>query len=299
MSAHNTPYLWRMPKTFPNSAILDHRAVEIKTIKKTDSLTFMHGRKLPFDNGDNPNFAYTKQDPKDYDLDFYSDQEPGKWLKYDCLPNNLGGHPPIVNQRVLHLLQKFCSDDFQFFQVTILSGNPKLPNFANHEYYLLNITHTIDAIDKETSVILNRFEVRHIKKLVLKEDSLKDHHLARIETYHPEIIVSSELVKLFKKEKVKGVRFLKDYEAYPYIPLEERLYYHFQNDKEHGKRYFVSILNNDENYKLLKDNLANIPREVFEELIDMTLSRSSYHAKQCAELQEIMKKTGSVASVDE
>ncbi len=292
MRKNNKPHIWMDTIGFPPRGILDHRRKDIKKHVKTSFLTFTHGKSLPFDSG-NPNLAYTMQDPKDYDLTFYTDLPPDKWLKYDCLPNNLGGEPPIINKRTLKLLKNLCPEDFQEFPVIIKNGNPKLPEYTNHEYYLLNITHNASAIDIETSII-RYFEsgnVDDIRKLVLQKDCLQGYHLTRIDIYSGIVLVSTELVNIFKKEKITGVRFLKDYEAYPYIPPEECLYQHFQNNKESAKRYFVSILNKDENYELFKKGITNIPPEIIEELIEMTLSRSSFHAEQCAELRELLNNT--------
>ena len=288
MTNDKETYLWRSPKNYPNAAWLNFRWQE----RTTDSLTFMTGQPLPFESENkHPDLDYTKKDPNDYDLIFYTDQLPEKWLKYDCLPNNMGGHPPVVNNRVLNLLKKLCPENFQDFPITIRNGNPKLPDFENNDYSLLNVINLVDAIDKQESVIVYSSGVTDIRKMALKDDCLGSVHIARVDIYKPVIIVSTELVSLFKREKVKGIRFLKDWEAYPYTPPEIHLHKLFHDNKKSAKRYFVSLLNDNDDYTIFKNGINNIPPEVIEELIEMTLSRSSFHAEQCAELRELLNNT--------
>lgn len=208
---YNKPYLWHCPGNYPNSAILDYKRRE----RKTRSFTFMYGHPLPFDTG-NSNLYFTLQDPKKYDLIFHAEVPMEKLLKFDTLPNNCSGRPPIVNQRVLDLLTKHCPNDFQAFPVTICNENPKLPDFENHDYFLLNLTNLVDAIDFKESKLTwdDDGDIDDLKTLRLKSNSMKSHHLARLKLYKIKVLVSPELVELFKKEKIKGVQFLKDEEAY-------------------------------------------------------------------------------------
>ena len=211
MAVYTKPYDWRIPQNFPNKAILNYKWRE----RKTNTLIFMQGHSLPYDTG-NPHMRITLQDPQDYDLIFHSDTAEEKLEKYDVLPNNaMGGL--TVNRKVLNFFEMLCPNDFQAFPIIIRNENPKLPDFENHDYFLINITNTIDAIDQEQSIIKydEDNEPEHISSLRLKEDCMGPHHISRIQDYHPIVLVSPTLVSLFKKEKVTGVRFLKDYESYP------------------------------------------------------------------------------------
>jgi hypothetical protein len=215
MTEYRAPYKWSIPNDFPNKAILNYRWQE----RKTDSLIFMQGRSLPFDTG-NPNMAITLQDPKDYDLIFHSEVPEETILKYDVLPNNsMGG--VIVKSGLLKLMNDFCPNDFQAFPVIIRNENPKLPDFENHDYWLINITNMVDAIDREATEFnyLSKDlggEIFGVKRnLNFREKVVGTHHLSRDSILHSFILASPELVSLFKKEKIKGVRFLKDFEAYP------------------------------------------------------------------------------------
>lgn len=209
---YNKPCTWCDPKGFSDRLVLNYRWRE----RKTDNLIFMQGRPLPFDTGLS-HWQAPAQDPAEYDLVLHAETMPAKWLKYDCLPNTLIGNPPIVNRRVLHLLEDLCPVDFQAFPVVIKNENPKLPDFENHAYHLINITHCVDAIDRERSVITyqKNGNIDDLTRLRLIENGLAQHHLAPIDNYHSIILASPQLVALFKKEKVKGVRFLTDEEDYP------------------------------------------------------------------------------------
>ena len=206
-------YLWREPKNFPDRLMLNYLWRE----RKTDYFIFGYGQPLPWDSG-NPNLVSTLQDPKDYDLVLHATRPPEKWLQYGCLPNN--ALLPVVNTRVLSLLSQLCPHDFQAFPVVIQNENPKIPDFENHDYHLLNITQCVGAIDAERTEFSrlsdelggNPIGIRG--HLCFREGCLGIHHLARDSTLHSHLLASPELVALFKKEKVKGVRFMKEEEYY-------------------------------------------------------------------------------------
>jgi len=186
--------------------------------RSTDSLIFMQGRSLPFDTG-LPHWRAPAQDPKDYDLVLHTEASPEKWLQYDCLPNNTVGNSPVVNSRTLALLSTLCPEDFQAFPVVIKNENSKIPDFENHDYHLINITHRVRAVDSERTVFSTLSEelggspIGVRGDLYLHEKCLNDHHLVRDDILDF-ILVSPELVALFKKEKIKGVRFMKEEEYY-------------------------------------------------------------------------------------
>ncbi|ARN84930.1 hypothetical protein [Candidatus Nucleicultrix amoebiphila] len=64
----------------------------------------------------------------------------------------------------------------------------------------------------------------------------------------------------------------------------------FSESPEEAKRYFIRTLNNKENYELLKSLIPKIPSDILKILIEMTVSRSSFHKDQCAEIKDIMEK---------
>ena len=201
------PYIWGIEESYPEKFVLRYH----RKSRKTDSMLFMWCIHLPGDTG-NSNLSFTLQDPSEYDLIFHVRGEEERLLKYDCLPNNMGGSPPIVNGRVLKVLEEMCPHDFQAFPVEVHNENPKLPNFVNRDYHLLNLVHEIDAIDQRYSTFTDSELLPLIKELVFKENCMEGHHMGRLKGYRSIILVSPELVARFKKEKVKGVRFRTDLE---------------------------------------------------------------------------------------
>lgn len=204
---YSKPYLW-----WPSYRTHKHIANFKWRERKTKALTFTYGKKLPFDSS-NPNLEYTKKDPSEYDLIFNSEVEPSIFSQYDNLTNN-GNGLLLVNKKVIDILMTLCPDDIQLFPATIIPENPKKMTFANHDYWVLNLTKTVDVIDEENSVFDVAFENRitNIKKLSFIEKSNYNFYMGRQCNYPLHVIVSPELVKIFKKEKITGVKFKKDFE---------------------------------------------------------------------------------------
>jgi len=286
MTKYNKPYIWRTPQNFPQKAFLDYKWEK----RKTDHYIFMDGLRLPCNTG-NPNLAATLQDPKDYDLQLETEATEERLIAYDVLPNNTPA--PIVNQRVLNILTKYCSDDIQAFPVVIRNENPKLPDFENHDYFLINITRLVDAIDKRSSKLTyyDTENINSIKKLRLQENCLLGYSLARIKGYEPLEIVSPNLVSLLKKEKITGAKFEKDYEAYPDAPSDTDLLIHFyKNDPQHARTYLVQILNDSRRLAELKEELEQIPLPILEGLVRLMLAKSQFHKKECEDLVNLRRK---------
>lgn len=183
--------------------------------RKTSIYIFGHGKHLPYDMG-LPHMPQTLQDPKEYDLVFSSLVGPEILKKYDVVPVN---KPVlIVNQRVIDILTEMCPHDFQIFPATIIPETKKQAPFENHEYFVLNLTKTVDVIDEENSVF-ERWpdnDLKNIKSVTYLENKMNGLQLARQYNYHLDIIASPDLVKRFKKEKIKGVKFLKDCEYFTF-----------------------------------------------------------------------------------
>lgn len=69
---------------------------------------------------------------------------------------------------------------------------------------------------------------------------------------------------------------------------DQRLQLYFEQDPEQAKQIFVQILNNTQMYEVLKKRLHLLSHHILETLIEMTLSRSSYHQEQCEELKKLL-----------
>lgn len=206
------PYYWNENERSYKDVIL-WRSEE----RKTDSFIFMKGRHLPFDSKD-PRWPTTIQDPKDYDLIFHSEVLPERFTSYDVLPNNCPA--PLVNAKVKHLLETLCLEDVQFFPATVVPAKPKMESFENHDYWVLNICSLYEDVDFEQSET-NFREISKdkppiqsgYKRVIFKElTGQKIPHIGRLIYSKSSIIVSPELVKIFKKEKIKGVRFTQNSE---------------------------------------------------------------------------------------
>ena len=155
------PLIWDIPDDFKERCIMDYKWRE----RSTDSSIFMGGKHLPC--ADVGGLKYSK-DPKEYDLIFASRVSPKEFTKFDCLPNN--STAPLVNQKVLNILNKLCPNDIQAFPAVIMpeSGSPH--SFENRDYWVINIIKLVEAINLEKSVVSFYEEipdrVSNIKKLV-------------------------------------------------------------------------------------------------------------------------------------
>jgi hypothetical protein len=267
----NKPYVWWSAGNYPQKGYLKYNWEK----RKTDRFIFMRSQIVPVQK---------------YDLILECGLAQEQFTKFDLLPNNIGS--PILNQRALNILSAICPHDFQAFPVTIVNSL-KINAYENHDYFLINITHEVDSVDRETSYLdlgSDGVDIEDIKKLFFKPNCMGDFHLAREKYFHGLKLISSILVKAFKKEKIKGGSFLTDLESYHQLFPEEYLEIMFPQDPEAAKRYFVGRLNDKKSYEFFKTRLHKIPREILESLIEMTLSRSSFHKEQCEEIREIIDK---------
>lgn len=263
------PYIWWSAKNYPEKGYLKYNWQE----RKTDQYIFMRGHPVPQEN---------------YDLILESGFEEERLKKYDLLPGHVVA--PIVNQRTIDILSTICPKDFQAFPV-IITNSPKIAPYKNHDYFLLNITQVVDSVDRENSYIKRgTMGLDHIRKLIFKQNCMGNIHLAREKFFLSLPLVSPTLVNAFKKEKIKGGQFLTDLESYNALFPEEYLESAFLDDPEIAKRYFVSQMNDKEEYAFFKTRIHKIPRPILESLIEMTLSRSSFHQEQCEEILAILNK---------
>ena len=209
---YNRPYYW-IKSYRANKDILLWRSAE----RKTNQYIFMKGHTLPYDSG-NPRLTSTLQDPKDYDLIFHSASPPEMFLKrYDVLPNNASA--PLVNAKVKAILEDLCPDDVQFFPATILPETDKMEPFENHDYWVVNICKIYDDINWEKSELKYDYDrpkghqISGYKRICfndLKGQTIP--YLSRLIHFLPHIIIHPDLVRRFKKEKIKGAKFIKNLE---------------------------------------------------------------------------------------
>jgi hypothetical protein len=207
--SYNKPYLWKRDPRIPEKCYGFYNWKE----RKTDSLIFMEGINLPASDIGKIHFS---QDPATYDLVFDVQVEEARIRSYDCLSNNTAG--PLVNKRVLELLQEMCPNDFQAFPAVIRSkqDKPITPYVIKDEYWLINVTKLVDCIDTDHSQLTFRDngEIDDIRAIVFKEGCMQNDPvlLARERRYRPHIFVSPLIKDAFKKAKIKGARFVTDEE---------------------------------------------------------------------------------------
>jgi len=278
MEQYLKPFLYRNQERIPQK----YYAVYDK-IRSPDLYDLRRGEKWP----PSPEVRTFDKDVLHPPYRFYFDVEGDSegFLKYDCPANTSGSI--LVNERALELLQRVCPDDFEAFDAVIQTRDAVLEN-----YKIINILKLVDCIDLEKSWC-RYFEsgnLRSVENLIIKEHCMEGVNLARDKNLHSLILFSPELVKAFHKEKIKGKRFLTDQEAYSKPFPEDYLSILYTNDPEGAKRYFVSTLNDREEYAFFKTRIPKIPHAILESLIDMTLSRSSFHKEQCEEIREILRK---------
>lgn len=199
------PLIWRDAQNIEP----DGHALFDNSLRKTDSYIFMGGKSLP--NADIGELKYS-QDPKDYDLIYTYRYSESHLKRFDCFPNT--GQSPLVNRKVVDILNKLCPDDIQAFPATILPEPNSFHKFKNHDYWVINITKSLDAIDKEESNLKYFSESLGglpfgAKKLRLKPYEDK-YYIARDKTLNTIELVSPALVQALKEVCVTGVEFIED-----------------------------------------------------------------------------------------
>jgi hypothetical protein len=209
--SYNKPYLWEDDPRIPEKCYVFYNWKE----RKTNELIFMSGKPLP--KPDIGQMPYS-QDPATYDLIFDVQVEEARIGSYDYLPNNTSG--PLVNKRVLELLQEMCPNDFQAFPAIIRSrqDKPITPYVIENEYSLINVTRTVGAFDKELSEFdtlpenLGGMPIG-LRYMVLNDKAILGNYcLARDKDLPSQVIVSPVIKDAFKKAKIKGARFVTDEE---------------------------------------------------------------------------------------
>ena len=203
---YTKPLFWDYPDRFPNKYMLAYNWRE----RKTDSYIF--GKAITLPCPDLPGF-HTSQDPTTYDLIFDAEVSEEKLRQYDHLPNTT--LTPIINERFYKLLLDFCPDDFQVFPVKIRCINPKIPYFEINDYMLVNITHqagTLDHVKSKARWDEDMKKYRFERTILVEGDTMEGHHLARLREFHPQILMSQDLVRYLRHHKLKGIQYEMDEE---------------------------------------------------------------------------------------
>lgn len=116
------------------------------------------------------------------------------FVNFDWLMGG-GGIPDLFNKRLVDKMQKVCPNDFIALPVTLINLSDKVEPYQNNDFYVVNASNTIDAIDREKSKIHYynaQVVMGRVKKKVYKEDPWQGHLIAfdSIGTgmiYHPKL----------------------------------------------------------------------------------------------------------------
>jgi hypothetical protein len=117
------------------------------------------------------------------ELLFSIETAPRNFTKLDTLMVKNGGDD-LFHKRIVKKMLQICPDDFQALPTTIINHESISEQFKNHDYYLLNILHFIDAIDEERSSIRYRqwedgTPRVNIDKRRFRDDCWEGHLIAR------------------------------------------------------------------------------------------------------------------------
>ncbi len=121
----------------------------------------------------------------------------------DVLPNS--GSMLVVSRKVIDILESFCSKDFQVFEANVYVKEKKISG-----YYLLNLTSSLQVIDKEKSLfrtMKNSTAILKFDKIVYSVEDITNNDIVRNSDYLSHVLVSKRLKEVFEKEKIKGVEF--------------------------------------------------------------------------------------------
>lgn len=114
------------------------------------------------------------------------------FINFDWLQ---GGYrmPDLFNKRLVDKMQNICPNDFIALPVTLINLSDKVETYKNTDFYVVNALNTIDAIDKEKSIIYTYSTgTERVEKKVYKEDPWQGHFIAFDRStlgmiYHPEL----------------------------------------------------------------------------------------------------------------
>jgi len=111
---------------------------------------------------------------------------------------------PLVNEKVLRILQELCPNDFQVFPARIQASDGIMT-----EYSILNLLYEIDYVNYEHSIPKGSQDegIWGFEHLVMHPGALQGHHIGRLKETHSFILVSEEFVKAFEKAYIKGAEF--------------------------------------------------------------------------------------------
>ncbi len=124
-------------------------------------------------------------------------------LQWDVLPNNSAS--PIVNSKVVQILNEICEESVQFFDIEITT----LDGIIN-EYKLLNITKTVSCINhnkSKYSFVAGTNHIMGFQKLVCRLDEITANLLAREVEYKSHKLIADNVYESLNSNNIRGVGF--------------------------------------------------------------------------------------------
>lgn len=141
------------------------------------------------------------------ELFFNIEVPPRTFTKLDKLLIKQGGEE-LYHKRIVNKILELCPDDVQALPVTIFNHSDLNEQFENHDYFLLNILHTIDALDVERST----FRESGIASKQFFHNDRWDGHLIARDKRSTRVLWHPRLAREFAKSK--SIMFLADDEIF-------------------------------------------------------------------------------------
>ncbi len=124
--------------------------------------------------------------------------------RFDNLPNS--SQLPLVNERLSKLLDEITEFDVQYFDSIIECKDGTLD-----KYKIVNVTHTIKAIDHKRSeydLIEDSNVILGFKFLAFIPSSMGNHIIARDDEYKSHILANEKLYQVFQENNIRGVELI-------------------------------------------------------------------------------------------
>ena len=137
---------------------------------------------------------------------------PRTFTKLDEIMVKQGGEE-LYHKRIVNKILELCPDDVQVLPVTIFNHPDLNEQFENHDYFLLNILHTVNALDEERSTFFDLNDIAFVKRHVFHNDRWDGHLIAR-DKRSGRVIWHPRLAREFAKSK--SIMFLSDDEIIYY-----------------------------------------------------------------------------------
>jgi hypothetical protein len=126
---------------------------------------------------------------------------------YDILPS--GCQILLISSKLKNLLERMAGDVCQFIPAIIVGTKGE----TNTNFFGLNILYFVDCFDRDKSeytMIDNPNEIERIETMYFDYDKLGKHHICRLEVPAFKKIVSEVFVQECRKNKIKGIAFMKE-----------------------------------------------------------------------------------------